>query len=301
MKAFNRILVVSLSVGLALLTVGLAQAQTRTSTPTATSTATETPAPTATVSPAQPAHFRGSAWVDARPSAEDITAKIGDVVCGTAKQQIMADAPNRYDLTVVPESVTAGCGRDGAVIAFFIGGREVSQRFAWRAGSVANVDLIAGPQFAYIIGNAAFRCPSNAIVAPYINDVSCGYTNPFEALLAPCSGNSEPFSVIVYSSQQQAGCGVEGSEITFKFVDAQGNVVATANEKGVWHAWDGTPPPQQLNLTFAPTRGIKLGNVGDGTSQTSDSDPSGLPIITLFALGLIGLATGATLRRWAKL
>ncbi len=40
------------------------------------------------------------------------------------------------------------------------------------------------------------------------------------------------------------------AQVTFKILDARGNVFAVANETGTWHAWDGINEPPPLNLTF---------------------------------------------------
>ena len=128
---------------------------------------------------------------------------------------------------------------------------------------------------------------------PFINDQPCGYA----------SGSLPPtYSAFVYAEQQQAGCGVEGAEITFKLLDAQGNVIAVAREKGVWHAWDGVSPPQQLNLTMVPVGApeVTVVSVGDAPSQEIEDRPWSVST-ALAAIGLAVIAAGVALRRRVRI
>ena len=73
----------------------------------------------------------------------------------------------------------------------------------------------------------------------------------------------------------EATCQVGVRQIAFKPLDAQGNAVAVANEKGVWHAWDGVSDPQKLNLTFSLVSGIAVGSMrggGEAHSGTSSGE-----------------------------
>jgi hypothetical protein len=90
----------------------------------------------------------------------------------------------------------------------------------------------------------------------------------------------------VYSAEQQAGCGVEGSQVTFKLLDPQGNVIAVDRETGTWHAWDGVSYPQQVDLTFGPAGGITMPGTGDKPGGASPWLPLSV------GLALVGLAGG---------
>jgi MYXO-CTERM domain-containing protein len=127
---------------------------------------------------------------------------------------------------------------------------------------------------------------------PFMNDQVCGYDRG--------GGFVDPehnYGAIVFSDEQQAGCGTEGAQVTFKLVDAQGKVIAIANQTGVWHAWDGVSDPQQLNLTFGPVGGIKLGNTGTGDASGDEGSASGRLSTLLGFVGLTGAALGFALRR----
>lgn len=92
---------------------------------------------------------------------------------------------------------------------------------------------------------------------------------------------------------------MEGSEVAFKIVDTRGNVLAIANEKAIWHAWDGVSDPQQLNLTFGPAGGIKVGNTGTGDASGDEGGAWGRLSLVLASLGLAGGVAGFALRRRA--
>jgi hypothetical protein len=240
--------------------------------------------------------------VNARISHDDITAEIGGVVCARASQLAIADSTLRYRLDVVSNEIKPGCGREGSVVTFLVGDRQAFQTAIWHAGSNTILDLVAGAPFALNSGEAQWKCPLPGRLVPFVGGVACGYDNPQDALTGPCpSGAVGSYSVAVYSAEQQAGCGVEGVEVAFKVLDAQGNVIAVAKEKGVWHVWDGTGGGQTLDLTLVPVdrTGIKLGNVGTGGSQASGTADWRDVSLVLGAIGLGGIAAGAALRRRA--
>jgi hypothetical protein len=118
-------------------------------------------------------------------------------------------------------------------------------------------------------------------LVPYIGDKACGYAG------------------VVYSNEQEPGCGVEGSQITFKLLDAQRNVIAVANEKATWHAWDGISEPQQLNLTFGPAGSITTPNTGTGGGPAQATAPWGPLALALASLGLTGGIAALAFRRRA--
>lgn len=274
MRVLTKILPVSLLPILALL-LGVAQAQTPT--PTAAPPATATPLPP------QPATFVVIPWVDAQNTGRELTAKIGETVCGTGVPSTGAGARPNFSVSVPSEEVLPGCGRQGAIVTFFVDGRQARQTAVWRPGGQV-LSVIVGPPFArFSAGSAQIEQTVRAggRLVPYVGDTACGY------------------GTIVYSNEQEAGCGVEGSQVTFKLLDAQGNVVAVANEKGTWHAWDGLSDPQQVNLTFGPAGGIAMPNTGTGDGPDGEGSVwSGLSVLLGFA-SLTGAATGLALRRRA--
>ena len=298
MNFFVKLLLVC---ALCLVVLGSRAAYAATPTPTATSTVTATPAATPTPSPQQMARFHGEPWVDARVSKADITAKIGNVVCGTGGMIPMADVPLAYQVSVVSDQIKPGCGREGAVVTFLIGDRQASQTAVWHVGADTLLNLVAGPPFSLISGSTSLTCTEIERLAPrlvpFIDGTACGQERPSDVLSAPCRGELSGYAAVVFSAEQQAGCGVEGAEVTFKLLDAQGNVIAVAKEKGVWHAWDGVSSPQQLNLTFAPVGGIRMGNVGTGGGGRQTGSPWSALAAVLSGAGLIGIAAAAALRK----
>jgi hypothetical protein len=108
------------------------------------------------------------------------------------------------------------------------------------------------------------------------------------------------YEAVVYSAEQQAGCGVEGAQVSFKLLDAQGNVIAVARETGTWHAWDGVSAPQQLNLTFGPPGFITMPGTGTGGGPQRAAAPWGPLALALASLGLAGGIAALALRRRAR-
>jgi hypothetical protein len=153
-------------------------------------------------------------------------------------------------------------------VTFFVDGQQAARTAVWRSGGGGDpsriLNIIVGHPF------ARFIVVLDGRVVPYIGEKLCG--------------NSE----VVYSNEQEPGCGVEGSQITFKLLDAQGNVVAVANERAIWHAWDGVSDPQRLALTFGPAGGITLPGTGTGHGPERAAALWGPLALALTSLGLAG-------------
>jgi len=178
-------------------------------------------------------------------------------------------------ISVPSQEVSPGCGYEGAVVTFLVGDQRVSQTAVWHAGTLQGLELIIGPPFANFITITGAEV-DNALRAgeklvPYVGGKACGYGG------------------VVYSSEQEPGCGVEGSQITFKLLDAEGNVVAVANQTAAWYAWDGNyDHAPRLNLTFTPAGGITM--PGTGTGGATEYEASTWGRLSLL-LGLAGLAS----------
>ena len=171
----------------------------------------------------------------------------------------------------------------------------------WHAGSRQFMTFVAGHPFARFGGRLSVDMKLyDKTFMPYIGDEPCGPGEDarfFGAFQASAAITTVPYGADVYSNEQQAGCGVEGAQVMFKLLDAQGNVIAVAQEKGTWHVYDGVEGFQDLDLTMVPVGGITLGNVGSGPGAGTEMAPwVGLAPA---ALGLSGIATGAMLRKRA--
>jgi len=190
-----------------------------------------------------------------------------------------------FSISVPSEEVLPGCGYEGTVVTFLVGDLRAPQTAVWHAGAFQGLELTIGPRFANFITitgaevEKALRAGGKLV--PYVGGKACGYGG------------------VVYSNEQAPGCGVEGSQITFKLLDAEGNVVAVANQTAAWYAWDGNyDHAPRLNLTFTPAGGIKM--PGTGTGDVSPGEASVWGWLTLL-LALVGLASaaGLALRRRA--
>ena len=310
-------LVAAAVMSLAMVSVGMVNARAPTPTPTMTPWPSPTPWPTATptLPPDQVAVFRSLSWLDARLTGGLVVARIGGIECGQSYPVALACDPYScgpaQDIQVVSNNIKPGCGYDGADISFLVEGRQASRTAVWHAGRQPWLTLTAGLPFAMVSGN--FSWPDQltyldhdldaddreSALVPFIGDTPCGYDD----ILVPEVGMDGAvkgvyrYGAVVYSREQRAGCGYEGAPITFKLLDSQRNVVATAVERASWHAWDGTPGTgEQLDLTLVRTGGIRLGSVGTGDSQSrGESLPSGvMPGLAL--AGLLMLRLGAALR-----
>jgi hypothetical protein len=193
-----------------------------------------------------------------------------------------------------------GCGKEGDAITFFVEGKQAWQTATWHASSNEFLRLIAGPPFATVWGGFAgtpdlptLNYPyteGKSLLIPYVGGVACGYDDYFWCVSGGCE-----YSTVVYSNEQRQGCGYEGAPITFKLLDNEHNVKATALQRATWHAWDGSEQ-SPLNLTFVTPSGIRLGSVGTGDSRCQDAAPFEA-MLGLTLAGAVSLATGAALRR----
>ena len=291
---------VVLSFGWAL--VGREAAYARTRTPTPTPTPTSTPPATATPVPPQPAVFHLIPWVNGRDdTARNVTANIGETLCATGDAVFPTGSRPRavFQLRVPSEEAVPGCGREGAVVTFFVDGRQAPQTAVWHSGISQSLNVIIGPPFARFTGVVYTNLRlGNETVVPYVGDESCGDKAPSYWIGI---GPYYDYGAIVYSREQQAGCGVEGSQITFKLLDAQGNVVAIARETGIWHAWDGESyaTAQRLNLTFEPAGFVTMPSTGTGDGPEQATAPWGPLALALASLGLTGGIAALALRRRA--
>jgi len=288
MSAWRIILVACLCAGFAASSRGEANAQSPTPTGATAPISTPTPAPP------EPADFAVIPWVNARNSARQVIAKIGETVCATGVPTT-GSGLGIFGVSVPSAEALPGCGRDGAVVTFFVDGQQAPQTAIWHSrafpGASQLVQLIIGPPFARFFGGVSpSKLSPGQEVVPYVADTVCGY--------GEANDPRDAYEAVVYSSEQQAGCGTEGAQVTFKLLDAQGGVIAVANEKGTWHAWDGVSAPQQLILTFGPAGGITM--PGTGTGDVSPGEASVWGWLTLLlALGGLASAAGLALRRRA--
>ena len=96
--------------------------------------------------PSPPATFSGTASIDGKPAPDGtaIHAFIGDRDCtqpgapGTVHQGTVA----LYRIEVLAESQMPGCGSDGRVVTFTVGGHPANQTANWKA-ALQTIDLTA--------------------------------------------------------------------------------------------------------------------------------------------------------------
>ena len=99
--------------------------------------------------PQLPATFYGTASIDGKPVPDDTDVRGfidgkdctqgGPTHSGTVTENGLSD----YVIEVVHDSQTPGCGGEGKLVTFTIGGKQAAQKVAWKAGP-QNVDLNAG-------------------------------------------------------------------------------------------------------------------------------------------------------------
>jgi len=277
---------------------------------TVSSAASPTPEPTPVLTPTAPpdlpvARFSASAWVDARPSWEPVEARIGDMVCGGDTYPPVAPPgahlPSHH-IEVVSDSVIAGCGKPGATITFFVGGRRANETAIWYPSgeSYPHLDLVVGAPFGRFYGDVLVELPpgwagspSLGQLVPFIGGVACGYQFSDWRGEGPAYG----YMVVVYSRELKAGCGSEGAEVTFKMVNRDGSVAAVARETGVWRAMGR----EEVDLTLISLAGsaTELAKTGEGGAERG-SGP--IPAaVGLAAFGLMAMGVGLALRRRARL
>ena len=295
-----RALAVLACAGLMLIVAGQGAAHARTPTPTVTPTTTATPAPTPIAGTLSPdlAYFSITLWVDAQQSGQHVVAEIGDVVCGGETQEPIMPVDSgtiSHSVVVKSDAAIPGCGKPGATITFSVDGRKAARTAQWLSGQYQFLTLLVGPPFMRFGGDVtAPQLTGSELLAPYVGDKRCGAGFDIWLGLGPVFG----YVVEVYPQELRPGCGVEGAQVTFKLLDADGNVVAVAAETGTWHAWDVTAPTMEhLDLTMAPASGIRLGSMGTGDA----SGGNGWPAAAVLALaGLTALGAGAALRKRAS-
>jgi len=260
---------------------------------TPTPTLTPVSVSTATPVPPQPAVFHIIPWVNGQDdTALNVTANIGETLCATG-DPVFPTGSSRpvFQLRVPSEEVLPGCGREGAVVTFFVDGRQAPQTAIWHSAVSQSLGLIIGAPFARFSGGVGPDRFHHQVILSYVGNVSCGDGRTND----PGDG----YGAVAYSAEQQAGCGVEGSQVTFKLLDAQGNVIAVARETGTWHAWDGESyaTAQQVNLTFGPAGGVAMPGTGTGGGPQRAAAPWGPLALALASLGLAGGIAALALRR----
>jgi len=128
-------------------------------------------------------------------NGNEVVAKIGGVECGST----IADYYDGwegievgfYEIDVVSDQNTPGCGIAGAVVEFYIAGVRASQTGTWEAGVEERVDLMAGGDFAAFSGTMecgeACECDTLYCIFPsvraFIGGVQCGFVQPQGYLL----------------------------------------------------------------------------------------------------------------------
>lgn len=223
------------------------------------------------------ANFSGSAWVNARPSIERITAKIGDVVCGEATPGQRGGPPSFYTLYVASDEVVPGCGKPGSRIAFFVGSDEANETAEWQASDrIQFLRLTVGPPFAMFSGKLTLTNPPvQEEVLPFVGSNACGYQlNPWMG-----AGPTYGYSVVVYPRELVQGCGFDGAEVTFKLVNKETReVTAEAMGTAIWHPMAAE---DNVNLAFTSVPVVQVPVAG---SDGGESGVTWAPFVVVAAV-----------------
>ncbi len=95
--------------------------------------------------PNPPARFAGSVTVNGQPATVGATveAHVGSATCGTGAV-FMSGADARYVLDSPDIAAAPGCGTDGAIVSFVVGGQAAAQTGVWHSYQLNSVNLSAG-------------------------------------------------------------------------------------------------------------------------------------------------------------
>jgi len=307
MRVVSGILITCVCTGAALFVGSPAEARTPAPTPTSAPTPTATPS-------IPPVQFNVFPWVNADNTCREVTAYIESTLCATGIPVVSPGSHNTgyhgshglvFHLSVPSQQDKPGCGYEGAEVTFSIDGQRAPQTAVWHSGGIMpqHITAIIGPPFARLHGLLyTDLILGNERVVPYVGGQVCADAPPFQSPFQWIGASPYSWGVVVYSNEQVPGCGVEGSQITFKLLDSQGNVVAVANEKGTWHAWDGISDMQIVDLTLAPADGgatISMPNTGTGGASPGEARVWGRLSVLLAFAGLTSAALGFALRKRA--
>ncbi len=100
--------------------------------------------------PAPPARFAGAVTINGSPapSGTTIEARIGSTTCGTSSVGAGGAGNGRYVLDSPAVQTQAGCGTDGAVVTFWVGGNQAAQTGTWLSYQLNTLDLTVSTQAA---------------------------------------------------------------------------------------------------------------------------------------------------------
>lgn len=216
------------------------------------------------------AEFSGAVWVDAAYSYDHVEARIDGVVCGEADPLIISGAGPWYDVWVVSEAVKPGCGKPGATITFFIGGRQANETAVWRATgeTFEPLTLTVGPPFAQFHGDFTLVGPSRLVeVVPLIGDTVCG--RQVSEMLG--EGPTYGYQVVVLPEELKPGCGTDGATVRFELVESETDrSIAAALGTATWRPG----VLQEVNLAFPETPPEELPVAGPAEGLPSAGDRS---------------------------
>ena len=128
-----------------------------------------------------------------------------------------------YSLSVPSEDAVPGSGHDGALITFFVGTQQAPQIAVWHGWRDEHTDPIMVPPS---------PC-SRVCLVPQDSPLGKSLFLMQEMLKADTALLNNTWDIhgaVVYSTDEQASRGTAGNSVTFKLLDARGNVVAVANQ-----------------------------------------------------------------------
>ena len=77
------------------------------------------------------------------PEGATVSAYVGERLCGESTIFVAHPGPSMYQIVVLPDSLRAGCAKEGAPITFSVGGEAAAEQAVWQPG-VQRLQLSVG-------------------------------------------------------------------------------------------------------------------------------------------------------------
>lgn len=186
--------------------------------------------------------FIGLVWVDGAGPAKGtpVQALIGGTVCGESTTDVGGQGSGLlldgfvgrafYRVEVASNEERAGCGAEGASVAFSIGGKQAQQAGQWKAGEEQLLRLTAGAQPAIFSGSVTIDggpVDRDTPIRAYVGDALCGELRVAADTEPPLSEDNRYRHLSVLPAEAKPGCGTVGAETRFTVGETQAKETAT--------------------------------------------------------------------------